>query len=134
VGPAAGEEGATGRLGADQATVLDADRGAWRALQPGTVLAGFRVEALLGRGATASVYRAFQQSLQRSVALKVLAPQLASEPGFVSRFRREGVQLARLQHEAALAAASAHGLPRPAHASGVEGSSPFESGLCRQPG
>jgi predicted ATPase/serine/threonine protein kinase len=100
VGPAAGEEGATGRLGADQATVLDADRGAWRALQPGTVLAGFRVEALLGRGATASVYRAFQQSLQRSVALKVLAPQLASEPGFVSRFRREGVQLARLQHEA----------------------------------
>lgn len=34
----------------------------------------------------------------------------------------------------ALAAASAHGLPRLAHASVVEGSCPFESGLCRHPG
>ncbi|HEY0497812.1 MAG TPA: protein kinase, partial [Kutzneria sp.] len=100
MGPAAGEEGATRRSGADQATLLDGDRGAWRVLQPGTVLAGFRVDALLGRGATASVYRAYQHSLQRHVALKVLAPQRASEPGFVARFRREGIQLARLQHEA----------------------------------
>jgi len=83
--------------------VLDEDRGAWRALQPGTVLAGFQVEGLLARGATASVYRACQHSLQRSVALKVLAPQLAADPEFVARFRREGVQLARLQHEAIVA-------------------------------
>ncbi|MCU1605286.1 MAG: putative serine/threonine-protein kinase pknL [Modestobacter sp.] len=76
------------------------ERGPGTALKPGTTLAGFRIEALIGRGATASVYRAYQFSLQRDVALKVLAPQLTTDPGFVARFRREGVHLARLQHEA----------------------------------
>jgi serine/threonine protein kinase len=73
------------------------------ALQRGTAVSGFQVEALLGQGATASVYRAYQNSLQRYVALKVLAPQLTTDQGLVGRFQREGVHLARLQHEAIVA-------------------------------
>ncbi|MBL8245136.1 MAG: serine/threonine protein kinase, partial [Rhodanobacteraceae bacterium] len=59
---------------------------------------GYRVLAPLGRGGMASVYLAEQLSLHRQVALKVLAPQLASDPTFVERFLREGRVAARLRH------------------------------------
>jgi serine/threonine protein kinase len=64
----------------------------------GRTLAGYRVEAELGRGGQAVVYRATQLSLQRQVALKVVAPGLGLDPGFAERFRREGVSAARLDH------------------------------------
>jgi serine/threonine-protein kinase len=70
------------------------------AVAPGTRLGGFEIEALLGVGGMASVYRAYQASLDRRVALKVLAPELAANEDFVRRFQREGVHLARLEHEA----------------------------------
>lgn len=59
---------------------------------------GYRVLAPLGRGGMASVYLAEQLSLHRQVALKVLAPQLASDPSFVERFLREGRVAAQLRH------------------------------------
>jgi hypothetical protein len=46
----------------------------------------------------ASVYLAVQESLERQVALKVLAPALASQPGFKARFFNEGRIIAYLQH------------------------------------
>jgi serine/threonine protein kinase len=64
----------------------------------GRTLGGYRVEAELGRGGQAVVYRATQLSLQRQVALKVVVPGLGLDPGFVERFRREGVSAARLDH------------------------------------
>jgi serine/threonine protein kinase len=67
-------------------------------LNPGDVLDGFRVEALIGVGGTAVVYRAEQLSLGRPVALKVLSPQLSHDDAFRERFRREGKHLARLEH------------------------------------
>jgi serine/threonine protein kinase len=67
-------------------------------LNPGDVLDGFRVEALIGVGGTAVVYRAEQLSLGRPVALKVLAPQLSHDDAFRERFRREGKHLARFEH------------------------------------
>ena len=59
---------------------------------------GYRVERLLGRGGMGVVYEATQMSLGRRVALKVLRPELASDPAFVTRFRREGRLQAALEH------------------------------------
>ncbi|WP_217914119.1 serine/threonine-protein kinase [Miltoncostaea marina] len=64
----------------------------------GRVIEGYRVEAELGRGGQAVVYRATQLSLQRTVALKVVAPQLAADPDFLERFTREGIAAASLDH------------------------------------
>ncbi|MFN5340960.1 MAG: protein kinase domain-containing protein [Roseiflexaceae bacterium] len=58
----------------------------------------YKIVAEIGRGGMARVYRAIDSVLGRQVALKVLAPQLASDPEFSARFRREGKIVAALQH------------------------------------
>ncbi len=62
------------------------------------LLPGYRVEALLGRGAMGAVYRAVHRDLERPVAVKLLPAPLAEEPGFAERFRREAKLLAQLDH------------------------------------
>lgn len=57
---------------------------------------GYDIERGLGEGAMATVYLATQRSLQRKVALKVMASALAADPSFCERFLREGRMLARL--------------------------------------
>jgi ABC-type transport system substrate-binding protein/class 3 adenylate cyclase/tRNA A-37 threonylcarbamoyl transferase component Bud32/streptogramin lyase len=64
----------------------------------GTVLAGYRVERVLGRGATGTVYLARDDALDRHVALKLLAPDLARDPRFRERFLRESRIAAGLEH------------------------------------
>ncbi len=64
----------------------------------GQVLGPYRLEELIGRGGMATVYRAHQTSMQRDVAIKVMAPHLAGSPEFVARFEREARVIARLQH------------------------------------
>lgn len=59
---------------------------------------GYRVERMLGRGGMGIVYVAVQSSLDRPVALKVLRPELAQDPAFVERFRREGRMQAAIEH------------------------------------
>ena len=59
---------------------------------------GFDIDSEIGQGAMASVYLATQRSLQRKVALKVMAASLAADPTFCERFLREGRTLARLSH------------------------------------
>ena len=53
---------------------------------------------LIGRGGMGLVYKARQPKLDRLVALKVMAPDLAAEPAFAERFLREAQALARLNH------------------------------------
>src|SRR5579862_2767807 len=53
---------------------------------------------LIGQGGMGAVYKARQPSLDRFVALKVLPPAVASDPGFAERFNREARALARLSH------------------------------------
>ncbi|MGD9695586.1 MAG: serine/threonine-protein kinase [Thermoleophilia bacterium] len=64
----------------------------------GRVIEGYRVEAELGRGGQAVVYRATQLSLQRTVALKVVSRALSSDANFLERFTREGIAAASLDH------------------------------------
>lgn len=52
----------------------------------------------IGEGGMASVYRAIQPSLHRSVAIKVLPPHFAQDPTFVDRFEREARTIAQLDH------------------------------------
>jgi eukaryotic-like serine/threonine-protein kinase len=56
----------------------------------------YRVEARIGQGGMAEVYRGFDPVLSRTVAIKVLLPQFARDAGFVARFRREAQAAARL--------------------------------------
>jgi eukaryotic-like serine/threonine-protein kinase len=56
----------------------------------------YRVEARIGQGGMAEVYRGFDPVLNRTVAIKVLLPQFARDAGFVARFRREAQAAARL--------------------------------------
>jgi eukaryotic-like serine/threonine-protein kinase len=62
----------------------------------GVMLGQYRLEAVVGRGSTATVYRGYQQSLGRYVAVKVLHPNLI--PHFDVRFEREAQAVAQLQH------------------------------------
>ncbi|MEO5704320.1 MAG: protein kinase [Candidatus Limnocylindrales bacterium] len=65
----------------------------------GDVLAGrYRIEAVLGAGGMASVYRATDLRLDRLVAVKVLAPNLAAEPSMADRFEREAQAMAGAAH------------------------------------
>lgn len=59
---------------------------------------GYAIERELGDGAMATVYLATQRSLERKVALKVMAAALAADRSFCERFLREGKTLARLSH------------------------------------
>ncbi len=69
----------------------------------GTTLGAYELKAVIGRGGMATVYRAYQPSMERDVALKILSPDLASEPEFVDRFEREARIVAQLQHPNILA-------------------------------
>jgi serine/threonine protein kinase len=51
-------------------------------LSPGTVFAGYRIEGIAGRGGMGVVYRATQLALERRVALKLVAPELAEDGEF----------------------------------------------------
>lgn len=67
-------------------------------LAPAYRLGAFRIVSVLGRGGMGTVYEAFDATLQRSVALKVLSPQLTSQEAQVERFRREARVVASISH------------------------------------
>jgi serine/threonine protein kinase/outer membrane protein assembly factor BamB len=67
--------------------------------QPGLPDIGrYEVSAELGRGGMGIVYRAYEPGLERAIALKVLSPNLAHQPGIVARLHREAISIARLRH------------------------------------
>ena len=68
------------------------------AFTPGTTFASYRVESLLGRGGMGVVYLAHDPSLERPVALKLIAPELVQDEEFRARFLREPKLAASLDH------------------------------------
>lgn len=64
----------------------------------GEVLGSFKIVEKIGEGGMGAVYRGFDEMLEREVAIKMLRPELASQPEVVERFRTEAVTLAKLNH------------------------------------
>lgn len=64
----------------------------------GSTLGGYRIEALIARGGMGVVYKATHLALDRQVALKVIARELAEKEGFRERFLRESRLAASLDH------------------------------------
>ena len=60
---------------------------------------GYKILRPIGEGGMASVFLAVQESLDREVALKVMAPALAANSEFTERFLKEGRITAKLQHQ-----------------------------------
>jgi hypothetical protein len=67
-------------------------------LDEGVTLAGYRIEWVLGTGRAGTVYRATELARERTVALRVLAPDLTAHEAFRGRFRHEAALQARLDH------------------------------------
>ena len=93
-GPAAHSAGRAGhlrrrRLGAGPIGAL---------LPPGSTVAGYEVERVVGSGGIGVLYRARQVRLDRPVALKVVEPEVAGDPVVRERLRREARTLAALDH------------------------------------
>ena len=68
------------------------------ALVPGARLGSYEVRCLLGAGGMGEVYRAYDLKLGREVALKVLPPEMATDPNRLKRFQREARAVAALNH------------------------------------
>jgi serine/threonine-protein kinase len=65
----------------------------------GKELGQYRIEAKIGQGGMAAVFKAYQPSLNRYVAIKVLLPHLVTErPDLIRLFSREAEAIARLRH------------------------------------
>jgi len=67
-------------------------------LTPGAVVAGYYLESRIGVGGMAVVFRATDERLGRTVALKVLAPELAGDGAFRERFIRESRAAVAVDH------------------------------------
>lgn len=64
----------------------------------GKQLGPYQIVAPLGEGGMAAVFKAYQPSMDRYVALKVLPRHFASDPEFIGRFAQEAKVIANLQH------------------------------------
>ena len=84
-------------------------------LPSGTVFAGHRIEAVIGRGGMGVVYRATQLDLERLVALKVVAPELVQDEAARRRFVQESRLAASIDHPHVI----------PIHRAGEEGGVPY---------
>jgi hypothetical protein len=67
-------------------------------LEPGSVFAGYRIETLLARGGMGVVYKAKDVELERTVALKIIAPEHTQDETAVARFKSEARVAASLEH------------------------------------
>ena len=79
----------------------------------GTLVSGYRIDRLIGSGATGAVYLARDETLDRPVAVKILAPDIARDQRFRERFLRESRAAAGIEHASIIpiyAAGEAEGL------------------------
>src|SRR5215831_12036174 len=67
-------------------------------LLPGSMLGPYELLGSIGAGGMGQVFRARDTRLKREVAIKALAPDFASDPAWLARFRREAKLLAVLNH------------------------------------
>lgn len=69
-------------------------------LQPGDVLGGrYEIERMLGEGGMGAVYKARDRELDRPVALKLIRPEMASNPSILARFKQELLLSRQVTHK-----------------------------------
>jgi WD40 repeat protein/serine/threonine protein kinase len=64
----------------------------------GQIIKGYELQELIAKGGFGTVYRAKQSVIEREVAIKIILPELASQPEFIRRFDTEAQLVARLEH------------------------------------
>src|SRR5260221_5140729 len=64
----------------------------------GKTLGRYQIMERLGRGGMADVYRAYQPSMDRYVAVKVMHGHLTEDESFITRFKREAQSVGTLRH------------------------------------
>ena len=64
----------------------------------GDSIRGYELRERIGRGAFATVYRGYQPSIGREVAIKIVKPEFANHPAFIRRFESEARLVASLEH------------------------------------
>ncbi len=64
----------------------------------GATIGNYEIQALIGSGGMATVYRGFDHNLGRAVAIKILSEEARAHPGFIDRFRQEARIIANLRH------------------------------------
>jgi serine/threonine protein kinase len=72
--------------------------GGARPIEPTAIIAGYRIEEVIGRGGMGVVYRASQLALDREVAIKLIATDRAQDPAFRERFESESRIAASIEH------------------------------------
>lgn len=65
---------------------------------PGLSIRRYELREEIGRGTHGAVFRTFQATVGREVAIKVIRPALANDPDFIRRFEIEARTVARLEH------------------------------------
>ena len=80
------------------ALTREQSRACERSLRGGSVIGGFAILEKVGQGGMGSVFRARQISMDRIVAVKILAPKFAQDPVFKERFLQEARTCAKLSH------------------------------------
>jgi eukaryotic-like serine/threonine-protein kinase len=74
--------------------------GASQVLQPGAVLGGrYEILQMLGEGGMGAVYKARDREVDRLVALKIIRPELASQPEVLRRFKQELILARKVTHK-----------------------------------
>jgi len=64
----------------------------------GKTIGGYEIQDVIGRGGMATVFRAHQVSMNRSVAVKVLPEQYAKDDTYIQRFNQEVAIVSKLEH------------------------------------
>jgi len=73
---------------------------AFHALQPGVLFGGrYEILRILGQGGMGAVYQARDRELDRLIALKVIRPELATDPGILQRFKQELILARNIAHK-----------------------------------
>src|SRR5688572_22611800 len=85
-------------LGVAQPTVIMPPQGTPSREEVAAAFPDLEVMEMIGQGGMGVVFKARQPRLDRLVALKILPPHLAAQPGFSERFTREARALAKLHH------------------------------------
>jgi serine/threonine protein kinase len=67
-------------------------------MESSTLLKGYELRERIGAGGFGVVHRAYQSTVGREVAIKIILPKYANQPDFIRRFETEAQLVARLEH------------------------------------